>query len=149
MAKNCEHGLSERNELLAKITELPSGCWFFNGAKDKSGFGLMRWKGKVRLVHRVFWESMCSPLDEGCSLTHRLPKGKCIGTSCCNPAHMRIREKGKPQTKARVCKRGHVINQGNMITENRKNGVSVRCRICRLESGRIYKREARAKLYGN
>jgi hypothetical protein len=43
----------------------------------------------------------------------------------------------------KVCKKGHVIDENNRITENRKTSVIARCRNCRQEAWRNEKRKAR------
>ena len=134
-------------ELKKKVTVLESSCWFFSGAKDKDGYGLLWWEGKTRKAHQVFFETLFVPLGEGSKLIHYLPRDKCIGPSCCNPAHMKIWKDGMPKPLAGVktCKKGHVIDENNMITENRQGHPISRCRICRQEAWRIDKQRARRK----
>ncbi len=134
------------NELMKKVTVLESRCWFFNGAKDQDGFGIMRWDGKIRKAHQIFFELLCAPLNEGSKLIHHLPKDKCIGPSCCNPVHMKVWREGFPKPLARVkmCKKGHIIDESNKVTENRNGGIVARCRICRQEAWKEQKRQERA-----
>jgi hypothetical protein len=133
----------QTKELLKRVNILDNKCWEFQGAKDSKERGIMRWEGEIRLAHRVFFESMLGPLKEGSKLIHHLPKGKCIGPSCCNPAHMKVWREGFPRPDVKLCKKGHVIDENNRITENRKTGVIARCRICRQEAWRNDKRKAR------
>jgi hypothetical protein len=130
---------------LVKVLE--NTCWEFRGAKDSKGRGMMRWDGELRLAHQVFFEVLFSPVSEGSKLIHYLPKDRCIGAACCNPAHMRVWKEGMPKPLAglKMCKKGHVIDETNMITENRKGHPIARCRICRQEAWRVDKRRARSR----
>ncbi len=134
-------------ELMKRVRVRESKCWVFSGALDKDGFGHMRWDGKVRLAHQVFYEHYFGPVPEGSKLVHPLPEGVCVGAACCNPIHTKVWKPGqpKPGSGVKVCKKGHVIDENNQITENRKSGIIARCRICRQEAWREQKQKARAK----
>lgn len=56
-----------------------TGCWFYMGALNTAGYGLLRGK----LVHRVVYGKMVSPIDRETTIDHL-----CRNRVCCNPAHL-------------------------------------------------------------
>lgn len=57
-------------------------CMIWNGAKDKSGYGICFFNGKSKRAHRVIM--LLSGKDiSGKSVGHR-----CGNSSCCQPSHM-------------------------------------------------------------
>ncbi len=102
----------------------------------------MLWRARSQCKVTVFFETLFTPLAEG-QQDYSLPPD--IGPSCCNPAHMKVWKEGmpKPYAGVKMCKKGHIIDENNMITENRQGHPIARCRICRQEAWRIEKRRAR------
>lgn len=81
--------------IAAKIqVDLFSGCWVWQGATDKYGYGQVRHEGKMRRTHRAVWSIFNGPIPQGIVLDHLLADraqapGPCVhGPSCCNPAHL-------------------------------------------------------------
>lgn len=70
--------------LWSKVDKNPT-CWLWTGAKDRYGYGLMTWRGKVRLVHRVVWELGFGEIGHGFSIMHT-----CDQPGCVNPNHMKL-----------------------------------------------------------
>ena len=66
--------------------ELVADCWIWQGAKDKSGYGLKYIQGRMRIVSRFMLaynerESMDTD-DDACHVR------ECPYKACCNPRHL-------------------------------------------------------------
>ncbi len=60
------------------------GCWVWLGAiAKKTRYGVINWRGKVKLVHRVAFEFWCGPVLEGLDVLHH-----CDNRPCCRPDHL-------------------------------------------------------------
>ena len=80
---------SIQDRLCKRLHTVPSGCWEFQGVKDKDGYGKFgvgsRSDGtrKVNRVHRVMWEAAFGPIPDGRNILH-----ECDNPPCANPAHL-------------------------------------------------------------
>jgi len=71
---------SDEDRFWAKVNIKSSGkCWEWQGAKNKTGYGVFRVDGKNVLAHR--W--VCEPVPEGTCVLHA-----CDSPSCVNPYHL-------------------------------------------------------------
>ena len=61
------------------------GCWIWQGAKDRDGYGVIADGGRTHAAHRVGFELFKRPLPPGSLLMH-----SCDTPSCVNPAHLSI-----------------------------------------------------------
>jgi hypothetical protein len=43
-------------KLIRNCVKTPSGCWRYQGALDKDGYGMVRVGKKIRRTHDVTWE---------------------------------------------------------------------------------------------
>lgn len=50
-------------EILSQI-DRTGHCWLWTGATDKDGYGITRWNGNNRGVHRVVWELAYGPIPK-------------------------------------------------------------------------------------
>jgi hypothetical protein len=111
------------------------------GARDVNGYGRIFIAGKERKAQRVFFEVFVGPLPTGARLKHFLPLEKCIGSSCCNPSHLKVEQSFNAIKFARrICPKGHLIDADNAVIENRGDNLLVRCRACRQLEWRTLKR---------
>src|SRR5688572_26766007 len=60
-----------------------SGCWNWNGAKLRSGHGIVKVCRKPVMAYRVFFIFFVGTIAFGLQLHHR-----CENPSCVNPAHL-------------------------------------------------------------
>ena len=124
--------------LMERVTISRRGCWVWNGALSKEGYGVLRVGGQ-RPAPRLFWESFVGVIPPG----HRVVSSKapgCAGKACCNPAHHRL-QGSVVVTELEFCKRGHLLTEDNVVIENRQGREFRRCRTCRREAWRNWQRQ--------
>lgn len=72
-----------------------SGCLEWQGAKTQSGYGVMRYNGVPRGVHRIMLAAKLNDasLLERCStigVHNQYALHSCDNPACCNPEHLRL-----------------------------------------------------------
>jgi hypothetical protein len=65
------------------VGEPNSGCWLWDAACDRRGYGCMLANGKVRRATRLAYEHYVGPMPDGSVVCHR-----CDVPACVNPAHL-------------------------------------------------------------
>jgi len=93
------------DQILTRLQVDPkTGCQIWTG--HKSGFyGLIKWQGQNRVVHRVVWEHFRGAIPEGLQLDHT-----CGAKLCCNVDHLRVvtpRENSLAATSNNMAARNH------------------------------------------
>jgi hypothetical protein len=66
-----------------KIAYGASDCWYWVGARDSGGYGILMAGTRVEKAHRVAWELFGGSIPEGMHMLHR-----CDVRCCVNPAHL-------------------------------------------------------------
>ena len=117
-----------------------NACWTWNGYRQPTGYGRLRYQGRSILAHRLAYELTVGPIQLGKQLHHR-----CANPPCVNPAHLvqvtgsennaqRDRTKlGSHQRDKTRCIRGHPFDEAN--TYYRPSGHRM-CRECARERDR-------------
>ena len=125
---------SERFWAKVRIAGTPSGCWVWEGARSKKGYGNF-WTDAKKSVraHRWAWEQANGPIPDGLVIDHL-----CRHTSCVNPSHLEavtpgentLRGYGPTAMNARKteCVRGHSLSGDNLYVDPDGNR---NCRACR------------------
>ena len=68
----------------AKVDHLGADeCWEWKAARNKNGYGEVRWGGASARSHRVAYELANGPIPAGLAVCHA-----CDNPPCCNPAHL-------------------------------------------------------------
>lgn len=75
--------LEER--IWANVVKTPSGCWEWQGYTGTWGSGLLYIGYQTYIVHRVIWEQVYGPLEEG-----QLLRATCGSSSCVRPSHRQL-----------------------------------------------------------
>ncbi len=60
-----------------------NGCWEWNRARNKDGYGLVRRAGCTPYAHRASYEELVGPIPKGLFVLH-----KCDNPPCINPDHL-------------------------------------------------------------
>src|SRR6266498_955097 len=61
----------------AKVTEDPSGCYLWTGARSAKGYGRFA-DGRVVFAHRWIWEHSNGPVPDGCDVHHVCGQKACV-----------------------------------------------------------------------
>jgi hypothetical protein len=128
-----------QSDLMGRVTKARSGCWTWEGARSKEGYGVLRTDDGQRQAPRLFLETFVGPIpDEYTVRSRKLPA--CVGKACCNPAHHRL-QGPVVWTEVPSCKKGHLLTADNVVTENRNGRLFTRCRICRREAWKVWQKQ--------
>ena len=68
---------------LTRYKKDDKGCWIWQGAVHKSGYGSIKWNGKATVAHRVIYEIVKGKIPEGLVVDHL-----CSVKLCVNPDHL-------------------------------------------------------------
>lgn len=112
-----------------------AGCWVWQAAFDKDGYGRLWWGGQTRRAHRVYYTQLVGEIP-GCLEIDHLCRVRC----CVNPAHMEpvtklenvMRGVGPSAQNARKmhCAHGHPLSGKNLYVLRTADGTKRRCRVC-------------------
>jgi hypothetical protein len=61
----------------------PTGCWEAKVGRDPDGYGITKFHGRHRRIHRFAYETWVGPIPEGLSILH-----SCDNPPCINPEHL-------------------------------------------------------------
>ena len=121
--------------ILAKLKELTkindSGCWEYQGGKDKDGYGKIYYRGRHWRVHRLSFF-----IYKG--IEPNICRHSCNNSSCWNPEHLSdgtIDDNNKDQIKT-YCIRGHKLDNDNIYYAP-KSGAR-QCKQCRRLREKVY-----------
>lgn len=127
-----------------KIDLSANGCWLWNAAVDRRGYGKVRWDGKTRFAHRAVYTLLVG--DPGTASLDHL----CRTPGCVNPRHLDPvthlvnvqRGIGAATTKTfyanhATCPKDHPLSGENLYTHRTKAGyINKQCRQCRRDTKR-------------
>ena len=74
---------SPEERLWSRIPQSPSGCWEWQGKRNKYGYGVLQVEGRHRMAHRFAYELTYGPIPDGFLICHI-----CDNPSCCRPDHL-------------------------------------------------------------
>jgi hypothetical protein len=88
-SKSCKSRKDLRSRLVSKIQITDAGCWQWQGAKDKDGYGKLvvthNYVKKGFRSHRVSYAVFKGPIDAEALVLHN-----CDNPGCINPEHLRL-----------------------------------------------------------
>ena len=93
-----------RDIFLEKISKSSSlDCWEWTGARNNSGYGTVRWEGRIVTAHRLS-AYLFGIVDSPAAPRNRKGSGfvlhKCDNPRCCNPNHLIVGTYSKNQSEA-------------------------------------------------
>lgn len=120
-----------------------SGCWVWEGAADKQGYGRINIDRKAKLTHRVAYELAKGPIPDGLEIDHL-----CRVPACMNPDHLEpvtrkvntdrgmCAEVHRARKAAiKVCKNGHPYTDQNTYIDKRGRRS---CKECKANACKQY-----------
>lgn len=84
----CRHTSKRRptdERFWEKVRKTPS-CWWWTGARQASGHGVLRADGRTQRAHRIAWTMLVGPIPDGIEVCHDCPGAD--NPACVNPAHL-------------------------------------------------------------
>lgn len=141
MASVCVKSVPAHERIMARVVVTENGCWVFQGAKNKRGYGVVNLGRMVgtALVHRVIWEHHRGEIPGDLTLDHL-----CANPACCNPDHLepvsksentrrqwtrRSPDPGRKNRNKTHCPHGHPYDVENTFRFGPENRWR-RCRTC-------------------
>lgn len=138
MSARSDMGLLDK--ILAKCKETPSGCWEWQGARIRSGYGQVRVEGRAAYVHRVMYTLMCADIPAGLTIDHL-----CRTRACCNPDHMDPVPPAVNASRAVHHRRSECVNghtDWSVLRSGRDAGMRY-CMTCNRERGNAWRKRGR------
>lgn len=75
--------LEKRLKCQALDVDEETGCWLWTGSISNGGYGVTKWKGRTKSVHRIVHRIWNGDIPEGYVIKH-----SCDVRHCINPAHL-------------------------------------------------------------
>lgn len=109
-----------------------NACWYWAGAKNKSGYGVFGIQSKAWLAHRVSYFIFRGEPPQDKHVDHT-----CVNRWCVNPFHLQVVTHAENASLAKRrrdavithCPNGHELTEDNLVKHMFKSGTR-KCRIC-------------------
>jgi hypothetical protein len=119
------------------VIDPDSGCWLWQGLRDRLGYGHLYWDHGYWLSHRLVYTLLVDPVPRHLVMDHVKAWG-CRNTACCWPAHLepvtqrenllRGNTFGAANVAKTHCPQGHPYDEANTYVSPSDGGRH--CRTC-------------------
>ncbi len=126
-----------------------TGCWVWTRGIGSHGYGMAKFEGNMKLVHRLTWVAAGLEIPVGFQIDHL-----CRNPRCCNPDHLEavtgrenLARGDSPimrRTKQTHCIHGHLFDAANTLRHPTR-GTRL-CRECKKVIDKKYKQRKAAGL---
>jgi hypothetical protein len=99
-------------KVLARVSS-GDNCKEWGGYRNTQGYGIVSWKGRPKMAHRVIWEIFNGPIPTSLFVLH-----KCDNPSCANIDHLYI---GTKKDNSEDCK-----NKGRLFPVSGENNPNAK-----------------------
>lgn len=133
----------------ARVLIVESGCWEWQGLRDRKGYGRFSLGNRPTIVARASYAAFVGPIPQGLTIDHL-----CRNPPCVNPKHLEVVTRGQNtlrgntitgrNARAVVCPKGHPYDTVNTYVDRRGRRA---CKACRREAKRSSEARARAAAY--
>lgn len=135
MPKGVYQRPSNETSFWAKV-EKTDGCWLWTAAKNRAGYGKLRFDGKVGLAHRYAYELLVGPIPKGLTLDLLCRVRACVNRAPLEVVTSReniLRGASFSAIHARKthCVHGHPFDEENTYHQPTRP-MWRECRACRL-----------------
>ena len=72
-----------RVKILPRCLVDENGCWIWTGALSSTGYGAVRWEGRIWNTHRLLYIDLVGEVPKELTMDHL-----CRNRACCNPQHL-------------------------------------------------------------
>jgi hypothetical protein len=137
---------SAQERLAGTFDVSETGCWLWNRCADRTGYGLIRWRGRQYRAHRLAYFAFEGEIPAGYHVHHICHVSRCINPDHLEALkqadHMRCVDHISYHNASKThCKWGHEFTSENTLTP--KDGRR-RCRLCiRMFDHARYRRNRR------
>lgn len=138
--------------IVAKIQH-DNGCWIWTAARDKRGYGRVRWGNGTCFAHRLVYMLTTGAPEAGLELDHLCRRPACVNPRHLEPVtHLVNVRRGRASESARAqgakythCPQGHPLSGANLYAYKARDGsTNKQCRICRRASDQRRRARRRA-----
>jgi hypothetical protein len=102
--------MNTEEKFFNRIKKQSAGCWEWQGALTKAGYGLLGYQGKMEYAHRLSYKLIKGTINDGQCVCH-----SCDNPKCCNPEHLWLGS--KKENNMDKARKGRAKN-GNLFTTN-------------------------------
>lgn len=125
-------------------------CWLWTGTINVDGYGKVSFRLPCRLAHRVVYERLVGPIQDGLQLDHLCRVRNCVNPNHLEPVTSRVNSlRGEGLAAQNVikthCPAGHLYDAANLSPYTR-GGKARYCRTCNSERSRRNLRKERSGL---